>query len=40
MLARQTLPLEPRHQPFFALDIFEIESHKLVAQSGFELRSS
>jgi hypothetical protein len=27
------LPLEPLHQPFFALDIFQIESHTFVQVS-------
>jgi hypothetical protein len=35
MLARHK-PLEPHHQPFFVLGIFEIESHDLFARAGFE----
>jgi hypothetical protein len=35
-----SLPLEPLCQPFLILGIFEIESLKLFAQIGLELRSS
>jgi hypothetical protein len=36
----QSLHGEPLHQPFFVMGIFEIGSHELFAQAGFELRSS
>jgi hypothetical protein len=32
----QGLHLEPLHQPFFVVDIFEIGSHELFAWAGFE----
>jgi hypothetical protein len=35
-----TLPLEPLHQPFLVLGIFEIGSHELFAWVGFKLPSS
>jgi hypothetical protein len=34
------LPLEPLHQPFFLLDVFEIVSHELFAWAAFEPWSS
>jgi hypothetical protein len=33
------LPLEPLHQPFFVLSIFNIGSHELFAWAAFELQS-
>jgi hypothetical protein len=36
----QSLHLEPLHQPFFVIGIFEIGSLELFAWAGFEPRSS
>jgi hypothetical protein len=36
----QYLHLEPLYQPYFCDRFFEIGSHKLLAQAGFELQSS